>query len=99
MVEGDRGPQVAAIHEPEGGAAGDAGTLDETEVDGIVTRFVPEHRYGLVTPENGGADIFFHTNMLERSEVDMDNFGVDAKVKCVVRRGLKGPIADKLEVL
>lgn len=98
LVAGDRGPQVSAIHEPEDGAAPSASTQDAV-VEGIVVTYVPEHRYGFVAPEKGGRNIFFHTNMLERSEVDMENFGIDARVKCEVRMGIKGPIADTLEVL
>ncbi len=98
LVEGDRGPQVSAVHEPEDGVAASSPS-QEVEISGTVTTFVPEHFYGFVTPENGGDDVFIHTNMLERSEVDMDAFGMDAKVKCTVRRGLKGPIADTLEVI
>ncbi|MFT6559184.1 cold-shock protein [Sneathiella sp.] len=98
LAEGDRGPQVAAIHEPEEGA-GASPVGQAVEIEGVVTAFVPEHKYGFVTPDSGGADVFIHTNMLERSEVEMENFGVDTKVKCVIRQGLKGPIADSLEVL
>ncbi|WP_169546292.1 cold-shock protein [Sneathiella aquimaris] len=98
LAEGDRGPQVAAIHEPEEGA-GASPVGQAVEIEGVVTTFVPEHKYGFVTPDSGGADVFIHTNMLERSEVEMENFGVDTKVKCVIRQGLKGPIADSLEVL
>ena len=98
LTEGDRGPQVSAIYEPEEGAdAGPSGM--DVEIEGVVTTFVPEHQYGFVSPDNGGPDVFIHTNMLERSEVEMDNFGIDTKVKCVVRQGLKGPIADSLEVI
>ena len=98
LAEGDRGPQVAAIHEPEDCAeASPAGK--NIEIEGVVTTFVPEHKYGFVSPESGGADVFIHLNMLARSEVEMDDFGVDTKVKCVVRQGLKGPIADSLEVI
>ncbi len=98
LTEGDRGPQVSAIYEPEEGADAGPASID-VEVEGVVTTFVPEHQYGFVSPDNGGQDVFIHTNMLERSEVEMDNFGVDTKVKCVVRQGLKGPIADSLEVI
>ncbi|MBE7636489.1 cold shock domain-containing protein [Sneathiella sp. P13V-1] len=98
LVAGDRGPQVSAVYEPEEGEVASAPGQD-TEIEGVVTTYVPEHRYGLITPDNGGKEVFFHTNMLERSEVDMENFGMDAKVKCVVRMGIKGPIADSLEVL
>jgi CspA family cold shock protein len=97
LVEGDRGPQVSAVYEDEGADA--PVEQQDVELVGTVTAFVPEHHYGLVTPDNGGADVFIHTNMLERSNVDLDNFGIDAKVKCVVRQGLKGPIADSLEIL
>ena len=46
-----------------------------------------------------GVDVFIHINMLERSDIDLENFGIDTRVKCVVRMGVKGPIADSLEVL
>ncbi len=68
-------------------------------MEGVVTTYVPENNYGFVTPDNGGEDVFIHLKMLERSEVEMEDFGIDTKVKCVIRRGLKGPIADSLEVI
>jgi len=98
LAAGDRGPQVAAIHEPEEGEA-PAPVGQDIVIEGVVVIFVPEHRYGFVEPDNGGQKVFFHTDMLERSEVDMENFGIDARVKCDVRMGIKGPIADSLEVL
>jgi len=98
LSEGDRGPQVSAIYEPEDGEVA-APVGHDVEIDGVVTTFVEEHKYGFITPDGGGKQVFFHTNMLERSEVDMENFGVDAHVKCVVRPGLKGPIADSLELI
>ncbi|WP_025900002.1 cold-shock protein [Sneathiella glossodoripedis] len=98
LSAGDRGAQVSAIYEPEEGeVAAPAG--QDVEVEGVVTEFVEEHNYGLISPDGGGKKIFFHVNMLERSEVDMEKFGVDAKVRCVVRQGIKGPIADSLELL
>lgn len=99
LVDGDRGQQVAAIRGPEEAEASVSAVMDNVEVEGIVTQFVPEHLYGFVTPDTGGDPIFIHSNMLERSEVDMADFGVDTHVKCVVRAGLKGPIADSLEIL
>ncbi|USG63273.1 cold shock domain-containing protein [Sneathiella marina] len=63
-----------------------------------MTTYVPEHKYGFVTPDEGGKDVFIHIDMLERSDVKMDDFGLDTHVKCVVRQGVKGPIADNLEV-
>ncbi len=98
LVDGDRGQQVAGIRSPDDEAPA-AATLVDVEIDGVVTEFVPENKYGFVTPDNGGEKVFIHTNMLERSEVDMTDFGVDTHVKCVVRAGLKGPIADSLEVV
>lgn len=98
LTEGDRGAQVSAIYEPKEGEVADAGSQD-TEIEGVVTTFVPEHQYGLVSPDGGGKDVFFHVNMLERSEVDMEKFGLDSKVRCIVRQGIKGPIADELELL
>jgi len=98
LVDGDRGQQVSAVHEPEEGGSA-AAVSEDVEIEGTVTTFTPENDYGFVTPDNGGGDVFFHVKMLERSEVNMETFGVDSKVKCVVRRGLKGLIADSLEVL
>ena len=98
LSDGDRGPQVSAIHEPEDGEVA-APVGQAVEIEGVVTTFVPEHKYGFVAPDGGGKEVFLHIKMLERSEVDMEKFGVDARVRCVVRRGLKGPIADSLELL
>ncbi|MEH6404016.1 MAG: cold shock domain-containing protein [Sneathiella sp.] len=98
LVDGDRGPQVSAVHEPEEGVSASV-VSEEVEIEGTVTNFTPENFYGFVTPDNGGGDVFIHTKMLERSEIELETFGVDTKVKCVVRRGLRGLIADSLEVL
>ncbi|TNE34457.1 MAG: cold shock domain-containing protein [Alphaproteobacteria bacterium] len=99
LADGDRGQQVVAIHEPEDAAETGGGVSANFEVEGTVTSFVPEHKYGFVTPKTGGEDVFIHTNMLDRSNVDLEKFGLDTKVKCVVRMGLKGPIADSLEII
>ena len=99
LVDGERGQQVAAIRSPGEAEASVSAVLDNVEIEGVVTQFVPEHKYGFVTPDTGGDKVFIHTDMLERSEVDMADFGVDTHVKCVIRAGLKGPIADSLEVL
>ncbi len=98
LSAGDRGAQVSAIYEPEEGEVA-APVGQDIEAEGVVTEFVEEHKYGLITPDGGGKKIFFHVNMLERSEVDMEKFGIDTKVRCVVRQGIKGPIADSLELL
>ncbi|MEX1034989.1 MAG: cold shock domain-containing protein [Sneathiella sp.] len=86
-----------AIHEPEEEEEVAVGV--DIEVTGVVTTFVPEHKYGFVTPDAGGEEVFIHTSMLERSDIDLENFGIDTRVKCIVRMGLKGPIADSLEIL
>ncbi|WP_373088783.1 cold-shock protein [Sneathiella sp.] len=99
LADGDRGQQVVAIHEPEEDEEAASPSTANFEVEGTVTTYVPEHKYGFVTPEGGGEDVFIHTSMLERSNIDLEDFGIDTKVKCVVRSGLKGPIADTLEVL
>jgi cold shock protein len=98
LSEGDRGPQVAAIHEPEDGEV-PSPVGQAVEAEGVVVAFVPEHRYAFVAPDGGGKQIFVHIKVLERAEIDMEKFGVDARVKCVIRSGLKGPIADSLELL
>lgn len=98
LSAGDRGAQVSAVYEPEEGEVV-AQPGPDVEIEGVVTTFVPEHRYGLVTPEGAGKDVFFHVNTLEHSEIDMEKFGLDSKVRCVVRQGIKGPIADKIELL
>lgn len=99
LEKGPKGPAVSAVYEPEDALEQTAAEEFAPEVEGVVTVFVPEHKYGLVAPEGGGEDIFIHTNMLERSDVDLDGFEVGTHVKCVVRMGLKGPIADSLEVI
>ncbi|MCF8466308.1 MAG: cold shock domain-containing protein [Sneathiella sp.] len=98
LADGDRGQQVVAIHDPEDGE--EAAPANATfEVEGVVTTYVPEHKYGFVTPNGGGADVFIHTNMLERSDINLEDIELDTRVKCVVRMGVKGPIADTLEIL
>ena len=99
LADGDRGQQVVAIHEPDEDAEGETAASFDVEIEGVVTTYVPEHKYGFVTPEGGGEDVFIHTSMLERSDIDLAEFGMDTHVKCVVRKGLKGPIADSLEII
>ena len=98
LSAGDRGAQVSAVYEPEEGEVV-AQPGPDVEVEGVVTTFVPEHKYGLVTPDGSGKHIFFHVNTLEHSEIDMEKFAIDSKVRCVVRQGIKGPIADSIELL
>lgn len=97
LADGDRGQQVVAIHEPEEDE--EAAPASDIEITGVVTTYVPEHKYGFVTPDGGGEDVFIHTNMLERSDINPEELKLKTKVKCVVRMGLKGPIADSLEIL
>ena len=97
LSDGDRGQQVVAIHEPEEEAEAEVGI--DIEVTGVVSTFVPEHKYGFVTPDGGGDDVFIHISMLERSDIALEDIKLDTKVKCVVRMGVKGPIADSLEIL
>ncbi|WP_367281158.1 cold-shock protein [Sneathiella sp.] len=97
LADGDRGQQVVAIHEPEEEEEVVVG--NDIEVTGVVTTYVPEHKYGFVTPDGGGEDVFIHVNMLERSDINPEDIALDTKVKCVVRMGVKGPIADSLEIL
>ena len=99
LASGDRGPQVVAVSTPEGAPApAEAGPVTR---EGTVRVFVPEHNYGLIAPDDGGEEIFFHTRMLERSGIDIEetDFGVDLRVRVAVRQGIKGPIADQLEIL
>ena len=98
LADGDRGQQVVAIHEPDEDQEA-APANASYEIEGVVTTYVPEHKYGFVTPDGGGEDVFIHTNMLERSDINPEDLGVDTRVKCVVRTGLRGPIADALEIL
>lgn len=97
LADGDRGQQVVAIHEPEEDET--VAVASEVEVTGVVTTYVPEHKYGFVTPDGGGADVFIHVNMLERSDIDPADVKLESRVKCIVRMGVKGPIADSLELL
>ncbi len=97
LADGDRGQQVVAIHEPEEEEEVVVG--NDIEVTGVVTTYVPEHKYGFVTPDGGGEDVFIHVNMLERSDINLEDIALDTKVKCVVRMGVKGPIADSLEII
>ena len=97
LADGDRGQQVVAIHEPEEEEEVVVGA--DIEITGVVSTYVPEHKYGFVTPDGGGEDVFIHISMLERSEINPEDIQLDTKVKCVVRPGVKGPIADSLEIL
>lgn len=98
LSAGDRGAQVSAIYEPEEGEA-PAPVGVAVEAEGVVAEFVEEHKYGMIAPDGEGKQIFFHSNLLERSEIDMEKFAIGVKVRCTIRQGIKGPIADTLELI
>lgn len=100
---GQKGPQVAFIHEvevPEGSpdlsdAGGDAGA--EEEIDGVVKFFSADKGFGFVTPDSGGKDVYVGSRALEYSGLSTLDAGQRVRMMC--RMGKKGPMAGRVELI
>ncbi|AIB14601.1 cold-shock protein (plasmid) [Azospirillum argentinense] len=79
-----------------GSYGGGAGGAEET-VDGTVKWFNVSKGFGFIAPSTGGKDIFVHIRALERSGLDVLADG--EQVRVTVRQGVKGPEAQRVEVV
>ncbi|WP_448206125.1 cold-shock protein [Azospirillum sp. sgz302134] len=75
---------------------GYGGGAEET-VDGTVKWFNVSKGFGFIAPSTGGKDIFVHIRALERSGLDVLADG--EQVRVTVRQGVKGPEAQRVEVV
>ncbi|WP_366940585.1 cold shock domain-containing protein [uncultured Rhodospira sp.] len=103
---GQKGPQVAFIHEvevPEGahvGGGGGGGMVDsdsEEEIDGVVKFFSADKGFGFVTPDGGGKDVYVGSRALEYS--GLTNLEAGQRVRMMCRMGKKGPMAGRVELI
>ena len=101
IVEGRKGPQVAAIvriaalGEPSSRApmvqeqAGD-------EIEGTVKFFNADKGFGFVTPDDGSRDVFISARLLER--LGLSTLEPSQRVRVTTRMGQKGPMAASLDL-
>ena len=110
LSDGNRGPQVAAIHSVEADAEGGDGmsmgrsdmggprpSMDEEgPIDGVVKFFNVEKGFGFIRPDNGGKDVFVSLRTLQRA--GLTALDADQRVRMWVRQGQKGPMAETVEI-
>lgn len=89
---------------PSGGGGGhhaqpvDAALLANTvEVEGSVKWFSPERGYGFITPDDGGDNVFVHSDVLRRAGVQ--SIDTDQRVSVSVATTHKGREARALRLL
>lgn len=105
IADGQRGPQVAAIHRVEAmpematgrfarhGRAMPSGSV----IEGRVKFFNAEKGFGFVAPDGGGKDVFVSARTLERA--GLTTLEADRRVRLTTRMGQKGPMAESVEIL
>jgi len=100
---GQKGPQVAFIHEvdvPEGShsvGAMEEESDSEEEIDGVVKFFSADKGFGFVTPDSGGKDVYVGSRALEYSGLTTLEAGQRVRMMC--RAGKKGPMAGRVELI
>ncbi len=115
LARGPKGPQVAVIHSVDtstaapprpsrrpGPGAGPGGPASSSYaggevVEGKVKWFNVTRGFGFVAPQGGGQDIFVHSRALQRS--GLDGIADGEQVRVTVRQGMKGPEAERIEIL
>ena len=61
---------------------------------GIVKWFNSQKRFGFITPDDGGKDLFVHANSIEGGSLQDND-----QVKYEVGQGQKGPCAENVSVI
>lgn len=97
LYHGERGLQVARILD-----LGPAPVLDEEKMDGPIIEgtvkfFNAQKGFGFVTPDNGGADIFVHMKVVEKS--GLGSLSMGQRVRLSVSDSGKGPAAEGVEII
>jgi CspA family cold shock protein len=69
---------------------------DET-LEGTVKWFNAGKGFGFIVPDRGGQDVFLHARILE--EAGAQHLREHQRVRVTVRQGLKGPQAERIELL
>ena len=78
------------------GGATSAAAGSET-IEGRVKWFNAEKGFGFIVPDRGGRDVFVHAHAVERS--GLSGLHEEQRVRATVRTGLKGPQAERIELL
>ncbi len=113
LAQGQKGPQVSAIHSvdtstaapsgrrpPMGGGfrrPGGPSPMGGETIEGRVKFFNIEKGFGFVTPDQGGKDVFIHKRALARA--GLYDLQPEQRVRLVVSEGMKGPEAQSIELL
>ena len=104
VADGQRGPQVTALHSVQAGGAAAAGfgprpapNGGDGPVEGTVKFFSATKGFGFVTPDDGGRDVFVSARTLERA--GLTSLESAQRVRLTVRVGQKGPMAEQVELI
>ncbi|MSO77373.1 MAG: cold-shock protein [Alphaproteobacteria bacterium] len=111
LGQGQRGPQVVAIHSVDESTATATATPSARPprhgppmssgggevVDATVKWFNPEKGFGFASPDDGGKDIFVHIRALERSGIS--TLQPEQRVRITTSMGEKGPQANAVELI
>lgn len=101
VADGQRGPQVTALHSVQAGAAGAAAPRFSSNggstVEGTVKFFSASKGFGFIAPDDGGRDVFVSARTLERT--GLTSLESSQRVRLTVRVGQKGPMAEHVELL
>lgn len=97
LAQGQKGPQVAVIHQVLSMGSGESAAADDSTIDGTVKFYNADKGFGFITPDSGGKDIFLGARTLEKSGMRM--LDADQRVRVSIRMGQKGPMAESVELI
>jgi CspA family cold shock protein len=109
LGQGNRGPQVVAVHEvdqstatstPRAPSSAGPRMMDRgpsETVEGVVKFFSAEKGFGFVAVDEGGKDVFVHVKALERS--GLKSLETGQRVRVTTTLGQKGPQADTVALV
>lgn len=100
IVEGPRGPQVAAISSIEHIPDPPPPPSDSprgTVMEGRVKFYNQARGFGFIIPDDGGKDVFISARTLER--VGLVTLETNQRVRLTTRTGHKGPMAQSVEII
>ncbi|MBF0374245.1 MAG: cold shock domain-containing protein [Alphaproteobacteria bacterium] len=106
LGQGQRGPQVVAIHEvdmttasarPAAAPRRDQAPVSGEPLEGTVKFFSADKGFGFIALDDGGKDVFVHIKALERS--GLRTLTPEQRVRMTVSMGLKGPQAETISLV